>query len=645
MSIVQENACGVNFQLDRLQQQLIRPDKLPRLYEENQNQPSHRVHHLQNVVSSISLSSKTQSLLSANRLIDLLSDPDFPRQPLAPPEVEIEEHVSDYLWLVAAKAAIQASGLVMNTLLQHTLQLQEETAYWNEALGSVWYSGLYAAQTSPMRLWHWTREIYFEQAVQRVAPRSMSRSVAARWAQFYQIARQSMSTVSDHSVRLNLSSPLQYYRSEIRQKRDFLLSLKDIHTSSLGLLMGGWQSLQAEDFIPGDSHRSHQQWQEGISRIVILTEAILLQVGGQSSTSAFEQQVFATIEKDMASMQVQSGDSATSPVQKPMELIQRLVNALRQHLPSHTVSVSALIDDRGRPSGVVRYWLPLSVAFLSSSASVRFLAHRQKQITQWIVDIGATIIDFGGNWVVDPIRKLVGTIRHDEKSEIAIMSKNSLVADQASLERMVIDFVRDRPDPGNGSLTVDDTTAIANAVKEGDLTPVLRAYERDLRAPFAGTVRGDLVRALLIQIQKTKVDVEIAIGGINALLKSQELVFGFVGLTPGILVSYATLQWLTGLFGSRRGLQKGKQRHGIRRGLRNITRVLTSASLSHGIISYKDSGRLLFEAEALLEKVRSVLGGVQYWEFREDIQDLLNVQTGAEQQLRVVERIRWTYFQ
>jgi nuclear-control-of-ATPase protein 2 len=68
--------------------------------------------------------------------------------------------------------------------------------------------------------------------------------------------------------------------------------------------------------------------------------------------------------------------------------------------------------------------------------------------------------------------------------------------------------------------------AIANAVKEGDLTPVLRAYERDLRSPFVGTVRGDLVRALLIQIQKTKVDVEIAISGINSLLKSQELVFG-----------------------------------------------------------------------------------------------------------------------
>ena len=64
-------------------------------------------------------------------------------------------------------------------------------------------------------------------------------------------------------------------------------------------------------------------------------------------------------------------------------------------------------------------------------------------------------------------------------------------------------------------------------IREGDLTPVLRAYEKDLRKPFIGTVRGDLVRALLIQIQKTKVDVEIAIGGIDSLLKSQELVFGY----------------------------------------------------------------------------------------------------------------------
>jgi nuclear control of ATPase protein 2 len=74
-----------------------------------------------------------------------------------------------------------------------------------------------------------------------------------------------------------------------------------------------------------------------------------------------------------------------------------------------------------------------------------------------------------------------------------------------------------------------------------------------------GTVRGDLVRALLIQVQKTKVDVEVAIGGIDSLLKSQELVFGLVGLTPGLLISFAAFRWLGGVFGSRKGLRQNRK--------------------------------------------------------------------------------------
>jgi nuclear-control-of-ATPase protein 2 len=62
------------------------------------------------------------------------------------------------------------------------------------------------------------------------------------------------------------------------------------------------------------------------------------------------------------------------------------------------------------------------------------------------------------------------------------------------------------------------------------------------------------------------------------------------------------------------------------------------------VISHKDSGRLIYEAEALLQLVQGVLGGMQYQEFREDIQDLLDVERGVERQLRVVERMRWAYF-
>lgn len=104
------------------------------------------------------------------------------------------------------------------------------------------------------------------------------------------------------------------------------------------------------------------------------------------------------------------------------------------------------------------------------------------------------------------------------------MSKRSLEGDRASLERMVVDFAIANPE--NGPLNESDIAMIRSRVREGDLTPVLKAYEKDMQSPIMGSLRGNLVRTLLIQIQKTKVDVEVAMSGIDSILKSQELLFG-----------------------------------------------------------------------------------------------------------------------
>src|SRR5439155_1779728 len=132
----------------------------------------------------------------------------------------------------------------------------------------------------------------------------------------------------------------------------------------------------------------------------------------------------------------------------------------------------------------------------------------------------------------------------------------SLKADMESLERMVIDFAIDNPAtsaPDNAAnvtrLSDEQVVVLRSNIKEGDITPVLKVYERDLKKPISGAIRGELVRALLIQIQKTKVDVEVAISGIDSLLKSQELVFGFVGLTPGVLVCIGTFRYLRSAWG------------------------------------------------------------------------------------------------
>lgn len=57
-----------------------------------------------------------------------------------------------------------------------------------------------------------------------------------------------------------------------------------------------------------------------------------------------------------------------------------------------------------------------------------------------------------------------------------------------------------------------------------------------LQSPVSSLIKGSLLRSLLIQIQKSKVDIELAMSGIDKLLKSQQLLFGAVGIAPAMVI-------------------------------------------------------------------------------------------------------------
>lgn len=53
--------------------------------------------------------------------------------------------------------------------------------------------------------------------------------------------------------------------------------------------------------------------------------------------------------------------------------------------------------------------------------------------------------------------------------------------------------------------------ALAERIRQGDLTPVLEIYESDIRSPIRSAIAGTLIRSLLIQIQKAKVSAFVLI--------------------------------------------------------------------------------------------------------------------------------------
>ena len=491
------------------------------------------------MIKSLSTASSSQSLLRTPQLQWLLEQAKLTQSSLIDTQDEATggAYIHSLEWLLVSKATTQTYGIILNTLLEQTIPLSNDIWYWDEVLGSYAYSGLYAFQTSPIRFWVWSKDIYGDAKTRLESIRSRGAgeraqhmSLSDRWRQFYGLVKDSIRDRSIADIQLKAMSPVTRCRAEARSKQKQLKRLRELSASGLGVLMDEALTLDTDDEGSVSSRdrsdtSEKAEWKTIVAKSVALMETVLRNVTTlETGVSDFEDTVFMSVEEDPEMIHTEREGLSS----RPAALAVKLQNILTVHLSGHVAASNKLARQYGRPSFITRYWLPSIVFLLSSGTLLRIFFNRRAEILTWIQDLGTTTRDFWYNWVVEPIKKVIGTIRHDKDSEIAIMSKESLQGDRASLERMVVDFAVDNSTNTNGqSLNEVEIEQVRAKVREGDLTPVLKAYERDLRKPFMGTIRGDLVRALLIQVQKTKVDVEVAIGGIDALLKSQELVFGY----------------------------------------------------------------------------------------------------------------------
>ena len=391
-------------------------------------------------------------------------------------------------WLLVSKEATQINRIILNALLEQTIPLGNEIAYWDHVLGSYRYIGLYTVQTSPVRIWYWANDIYGEawQRLQKIrspdedAEEARTLSVTDRWRQFYALVKDSVHDRSLANTQSEVLSPLTLSRLEARSKRNHLKRLREMSASGLGILMDEGMIFDTNEEAPVstiDSSNSKEEWRSVVSKSISLMEIVLQKIHTlELGASEFEETVFMNVDDDSQLSQNHSTGKQSLP--RVTWLASRLQEIVQVHIPTHISSSTELATEYGRPSYIIRYWLPVLALFLSSSTLLRILVNRKARIVTWIREFGTTSIDFWTNWVVEPMKKVIRTIRHDKDSEIAIMSRASLKGDRDSLERMVVDFARDNPNTSTGlPLSDPEISAIRAKVREGDLTPVLRAYE------------------------------------------------------------------------------------------------------------------------------------------------------------------------
>ncbi|KAI1426522.1 ATP synthase regulation protein NCA2 [Xylaria sp. FL1777] len=620
-----------------------------------------RVKDLLRIIKALSATTGTQAVLPSSQLQLLLAQSRLLAD-RSPEELQLSQYESELEWLLVSKAAVQAYGIIMDMLLDQIVPLSDHIDYWDYVLSSPASTTLHMVQICPAKLWVWFSEVYDDSKARlrryaggnavniesEAAPANVAASnTTPQWRRFYAIVQSTILEKSLADVQRRMMSPVALGRAEARRKQARLKKLREMTASGLGVLIDegfAFSGIGADDGR-SDSELSlpnSQEWKGVVERSVALMDMMLREVLKlKLTTSQMEDNVFAAAAEDALSTQTEEDD-----LNRPTVVAKRLHELLTEKLPGNISAARGLVEKNGRPSRLIRYWLPATALLLSSTTILRIFVNKRQEILDWIQDFGTTVRDFWFNWVIEPVRKVIGTIRHDANSEIAIMSRDSLRADRESLERMVVDFALDKSTTTTAGAAPISETQIAEIrakVREGDVTPILRAYEKDLRSPLMGTVRGDLVRTLLIQVQKTKVDVEVAMSGIDSLLRSQELVFGFVGLTPGILVSVGAARYLLGLFGGRRGYAEKRKAGKCVRILRNIDRVFSEAAPTQtNVLPYKDHGLLVCEVHVLRRLAHKLLPAEIEKDFLEDLNDLANLR-GVQYQQRALDRIRWAY--
>jgi nuclear-control-of-ATPase protein 2 len=263
-------------------------------------------------------------------------------------------------WLLLGKATVQAYGAVLNAILQRALPIEDDIWYWEDISSTYRYAGLYSIQTSPLRLWKWSVDIYHD-------VRRRGGGLAHGWSQFYRIVKDAVQERSIADIQRRVVSPLSLAQNEGKRKAKELKKVRRRCANALGLLLEeglSYESSHGNKLLAqdGDDAEGQHKWKGAIAKNIALMDAVL-HILNEVRTVKFDDAVAAITEEDDFFEPHESSGEITSSTTflQPADVAQRLRDLLTHALPTYSSTYRAAIKQNGRPSTLIRYWLPASI--------------------------------------------------------------------------------------------------------------------------------------------------------------------------------------------------------------------------------------------------------------------------------------------
>ncbi|CAN3373779.1 hypothetical protein DIURU_005811 [Diutina rugosa] len=475
-------------------------------------------------------------------------------------------------------AAVDSFGALIavdawaNSVIYATLVLKSQLAYWESINSTTLSRLLYYVQTIPNRLLRFTGRVY-QLATDWTSLGEVAKKVIHQdFSQINRVALALQPKDAWHRVRQVIKLPLVIASADLRRR------IHDIETKI--------------------DHNT-----DIIDKIIKINDF--------SDTN----EVLATVEPLL-------------DINNPSPMQSNRVLQVVDDVEDYRYSLPSELQVTGQLPFLQRWWPVLLVLVWYGPKTSKTLQENWDSIVHWVKhNLVDTTVGFFRNWVVEPLNNMFSILRQD--NDLSITSRDSLKSDMTSLERMLLDYAHDE----NISVTPEQ---IHQDILKGDMTMVMSKYEQEIRTPIKSLMKGDLVRSLLIQIQRSKVDGAIAINGIDKLIKSQQLLFGLVSVSPSVFILYKLWGWI---FRSKPLMIDGKQLNVMcLRSLNAIESYLVQASTGEFC-----EGDLLVEVINLIIISKPFIPAQLVSQYVNDLNEISNPSYSIETKLRLVQKV-WNMY-
>ncbi|KAF9191137.1 Nuclear control of ATPase protein 2 [Haplosporangium sp. Z 767] len=502
--------------------------------------------------------------------------------------------------LFVAKCTVAIYLNLLDIILNATLPLATEILYWQSLLDNPSWRLLYILQTSPYRLFSMTRSVVTStrEHIDTLITTTANRDANHHRFHILQLIQYFPTFLKKHLISQPVSFPVAIHY-EITHRRKQLQRIKEYQAECLGLLAEQGLNLDPEhidDFSatqlstlsssssplpsPGTdgSEPAERFVREQISKTVCLMERVLDQASKDThhlTDPQLQLQQRIPSKKAVARSLTALGNLQGVSNLDIQDTFQHLKALIQVQIPRYVEQTEIQARQFHRPSWLTRVWIPALMGYFGLKYGLQYITDHRADLDEFLEEAWDTARRFVTDWVWEPSMRIMNIIRHtDDQGSLQMLGNESLKSDIASLERMVLDFGKEQYHMGPEELKV-----LSQAVHNGDISVVMRAYEHELKTPLKGAVAGHLVQTLLIQVQKTKVDVEVAMAALDKLLKANELNFAFLAVGPSLLLLWAVTAQLKSSWKKTSGRNLGMVSVQMRNSLRQVERLLNLAAV------------------------------------------------------------------